>query len=260
MTAPAETPSIEVRHLRKLYGDVVAVDDLSFSVQPGTVLGLLGGNGAGKTTTIAMLLGLLEPSAGDIHVQGIDMRRRRYAALPRMNFSSPYVDLPHRLTVRQNLLFYGRLYGVPGLRGRIDEIAEHMQVAEFLDRPAGKLSAGQKTRVALAKALINKPAVLLLDEPTASLDPDTADWVRSYLEEYRRETRATILLASHNMGEVERLCDDVLLLQAGKVFDRGSPRELVERFGREDMEEVFLDMARGRGRGLQSLNRREASS
>ncbi len=260
MTTPAETPSIEVHHLRKVYGEVVAVDDLSFAARPGTVLGLLGGNGAGKTTTIAMLLGLLEPSAGDIHVLGIDMRRRRYAALPRMNFSSPYVDLPHRLTVRQNLLFYGRLYSVPDLGRRIEEIAEHMQVAPFLDRPAGKLSAGQKTRVALAKALINKPAVLLLDEPTASLDPDTADWVRSYLEEYRRETRATILLASHNMGEVERLCDDVLLLQAGKVFDRGSPRELVERFGREDMEEVFLDMARGRGRGLQSLNRKEATS
>ena len=260
MTTPAETPSIEVRHLRKLYGEVVAVDDLSFAVRPGTVLGLLGGNGAGKTTTIAMLLGLLEPSAGDIHVLGIDMRRRRYAALPRMNFSSPYVDLPHRLTVRQNLLFYGRLYSVPHLGRRIDEIAEHMQVAPFLDRPAGKLSAGQKTRVALAKALINKPAVLLLDEPTASLDPDTADWVRSYLEDYRRETGATILLASHNMGEVERLCDDVLLLLAGKVFDRGSPRELVERFGREDMEEVFLDMARGRGRGLQSLGRKEATS
>ncbi|MCA0301623.1 MAG: ABC transporter ATP-binding protein [Proteobacteria bacterium] len=259
MTTPAETPSIEVRHLRKLYGEVIAVDDLSFAVRPGTVLGLLGGNGAGKTTTIAMLLGLLEPSAGDIHVLGIDMRRRRYAALPRMNFSSPYVDLPHRLTVRQNLLFYGRLYSVPQLKRRIDEIAEHMQVAAFLDRPAGKLSAGQKTRVALAKALINKPAVLLLDEPTASLDPDTADWVRSYLEDYRRETGATILLASHNMGEVERLCDDVLLLQAGKVFDRGSPRELVERFGREDMEEVFLDMARGRGRGLQSLERKEAA-
>ena len=256
----SETPSVEVRHLRKVYGDIVAVDDLTFSVRPGTVLGLLGGNGAGKTTTIAMLLGLLEPSAGEIRVLGIDMRRRRYAALPRMNFSSPYVDLPHRLTVRQNLLFYGRMYGVRRLEERIAEIAQHMQVDAYLDRPAGKLSAGQKTRVALAKALINKPAVLLLDEPTASLDPDTADWVRGYLEEYRRETHATILLASHNMGEVERLCDDVLLLQAGKVFDRGSPRELIERFGREDMEEVFLDMARGRGRGLQALHRKEASS
>jgi len=251
----AQSPSIEVRHLRKMYGEVVAVDDLSFAAAPGAILGLLGGNGAGKTTTIAMLLGLLEPTAGDIFVLGIDMKRRRYAALPRMNFSSPYVDLPHRLTVRQNLAFYGRLYGVKNLGARIEEIAGHMQIAPFLERPAGKLSAGQKTRVALAKALINRPSVLLLDEPTASLDPDTADWVRGYLKDYQAETHATIMLASHNMGEVERLCDDVILLQAGRVFDRGSPRELIERFGREDMEEVFLDMARGRGRGLEALKK-----
>jgi len=255
----AQTLSIDVRHLRKVYGTVVAVDDLTFTVPRGAVLGLLGGNGAGKTTTIAMLLGLLEPTIGEIHVLGIDMSKRRYAALPHMNFSSPYVDLPHRLTVRENLLFYGRLYGVKQLARRIDEIATHMQVAEFLDRQAGKLSAGQKTRVALAKALINKPAVLLLDEPTASLDPDTADWVRSYLKDYQRETGATILLASHNMSEVERLCDDVILLQTGRVFERGSPRDLVERFGRDDMEEVFLDMARGRGRGLDALKKPEAA-
>ena len=256
----AQSPSVAVRHLRKVYGEIVAVDDLSFAVPPGAVLGLLGGNGAGKTTTIAMLLGLLEPTAGDIEVLGVDMRRRRYSALPRMNFSSPYVNLPHRLTVRQNLGFYGRLYGVKNLARRIEEIAEHMQVQPFLERQAGKLSAGQKTRVALAKALINRPDVLLLDEPTASLDPDTADWVRGYLEDYQHETHATILLASHNMGEVERLCDDVILLQTGKVFERGSPRELIERFGREDMEEVFLDMARGRGRGLDSLRKDEAAS
>ena len=255
----SDAPSIDVRHLRKVYGEIVAVDDLSFAVPRGAVLGLLGGNGAGKTTTIAMLLGLLEPTAGEVQVLGVDMRRHRYAALPRMNFSSPYVDLPHRLTVRQNLLFYGRLYGVRRLGQRIDEIAEHMQVGPFLDRQAGKLSAGQKTRVALAKALINTPDVLLLDEPTASLDPDTADWVRGYLKDYQRQTHATILLASHNMGEVERLCDDVVLLQAGRLFDRGSPRDLIERFGREDMEEVFLDMARGRGRSLDSLNRRKAA-
>jgi ABC-2 type transport system ATP-binding protein len=255
----AQTLSIDVRHLRKVYGTVVAVDDLTFTVPRGAVLGLLGGNGAGKTTTIAMLLGLLEPTIGEIYVLGIDMSKQRFAALPHMNFSSPYVDLPHRLTVRENLLFYGRLYGVKQLTRRIDEIATHMQVAEFLDRPAGKLSAGQKTRVALAKALINKPAVLLLDEPTASLDPDTADWVRTYLKDYQRETGATILLASHNMSEVERLCDDVILLQTGRVFERGSPRELVERFGREDMEEVFLDMARGRGRGLDTLKKPEVT-
>ena len=256
----AQSPSVAVRHLRKVYGEIVAVDDLSFAVPPGAVLGLLGGNGAGKTTPIAMLLGLLEPTAGDIEVLGVDMRRRRYSALPRMNFSSPYVNLPHRLTVRQNLAFYGRLYGVKDLAARVDEIGKHMQITPFLDRPAGKLSAGQKTRVALAKALINRPDVLLLDEPTASLDPDTADWVRSYLKAYQHETHATILLASHNMGEVERLCDDVILLQTGKVFERGSPRELIERFGREDMEEVFLDMARGRGRGLDSLRKDEAAS
>ena len=258
----SQSPSIDVRHLRKVYGEIVAVDDLTFTVQPGTVLGLLGGNGAGKTTTIAMLLGLLEPTAGRIEVLGVDMLKRRYAALPRMNFSSPYVDLPHRLTVRQNLVFYGRLYGVKDLHDRVVEIAGRMQIGEFLDRPAGKLSAGQKTRVALAKALINRPDVLLLDEPTASLDPDTADWVRSYLKEYQGETHATILLASHNMSEVERLCDDVILLQAGRVFERGSPRELIERFGREDMEEVFLDMARGRGRGqgLDALRKGEATS
>jgi ABC-2 type transport system ATP-binding protein len=256
----SDTLSIDVRHLRKVYGEIVAVDDLTFSVRRGAVLGLLGGNGAGKTTTIAMLLGLLEPTAGEIHVLGVDMLKRRYAALPRMNFSSPYVDLPHRLTVRQNLLFYGRLYGVKNLRQRIEEIAEHMQVAPFLDRQSGKLSAGQKTRVALAKALINNPEVLLLDEPTASLDPDTADWVRGYLKDYQHETHATIMLASHNMGEVERLCDDVILLQAGRVFERGSPRELIERFGREDMEEVFLDMARGRRSGLDTLKRTGARS
>ena len=254
-----ESPAINVRHLRKVYGEIVAVDDLTFAVPRGAVLGLLGGNGAGKTTTIAMLLGLLEPTSGQIEVLGVDMLKRRYAALPRMNFSSPYVDLPHRLTVRQNLAFYGGLYGVPGLRHRIEEIAREMQVAEFLDRQAGKLSAGQKTRVALAKALINRPEVLLLDEPTASLDPDTADWVRGYLKDYQRRTGATILLASHNMSEVERLCDDVILLQAGRVFERGSPRELIDRFGREDMEEVFLDMARGRGRGLEALKKDEVT-
>ncbi len=255
----AQSPSIDVRHLRKVYGEVVAVDDLTFSVPRGAVLGLLGGNGAGKTTTIAMLLGLLEPTVGEIHVLGIDIRKDRYTALPRMNFSSPYVDLPHRLTVRENLLFYGRLYGVARLKHRVEEIASQMQVAQFLDRQAGKLSAGQKTRVALAKALINKPDVLLLDEPTASLDPDTADWVRTFLKDYQRETGATILLASHNMSEVERLCDDVLLLQTGRVFERGSPRDLIERFGREDMEEVFLDMARGRGHGLDTLKKPEAA-
>jgi ABC-2 type transport system ATP-binding protein len=244
----AAASAIDVRHLRKVYGEIVAVDDLTFTVPRGAVLGLLGGNGAGKTTTISMLLGLLEPTAGEISIMGIDMKRNRFAALPRMNFSSPYVDLPHRLTVRQNLDFYGRLYGVKNVAKRVVEIAERLQVVEFLDRQAGKLSAGQKTRVALAKGLINKPEVLLLDEPTASLDPDTADVVRTLLKEYQHETGATILMASHNMAEVERLCDDVILMQLGKVFERGHPQELIARFGREDMEQVFLDMARGRSK------------
>jgi ABC-2 type transport system ATP-binding protein len=244
----AAASAIDVRHLRKVYGEIVAVDDLTFTVPRGAVLGLLGGNGAGKTTTISMLLGLLEPTAGEISIMGIDMKRNRFAALPRMNFSSPYVDLPHRLTVRQNLDFYGRLYGVKSVAKRVVEIAERLQVVEFLDRQAGKLSAGQKTRVALAKGLINKPEVLLLDEPTASLDPDTADVVRTLLKEYQHETGATILMASHNMAEVERLCDDVILMQLGKVFERGHPQELIARFGREDMEQVFLDMARGRSK------------
>jgi len=244
----AAVSSIDVRHLRKVYGEIVAVDDLTFAVPRGAVLGLLGGNGAGKTTTISMLLGLLEPTAGEISILGIDMKRNRFAALPQMNFSSPYVDLPHRLTVRQNLDFYGRLYGVKNVAKRVAEIAERLQVSEFLDRPAGKLSAGQKTRVALAKGLINRPEVLLLDEPTASLDPDTADVVRTLLKDYQHETGATILMASHNMAEVERLCDDVILMQLGKVFERGHPQELIARFGRDDMEQVFLDMARGRSK------------
>ncbi len=248
-------PAIEVARLRKEYGKIVAVDELSFVVPRGAVLGLLGGNGAGKTTTISMLLGLLVPTAGSIRVLGIDMLRDRYRALPRMNFSSPYVDLPHRLTVRQNLDFYARLYGVRDVAGRLREIADRLQVGEFLERPAGKLSAGQKTRVALAKALINRPDVLLLDEPTASLDPDTADWVRTLLKDYQAETGATILLASHNMAEVERLCDDVIMMQEGRVFERGAPPDLIARFGRNDMEEVFLDMARGRGRGLDVLKK-----
>ena len=249
------TPSIEVVHLRKEYGKIVAVDDLSFLVPGGAVLGLLGGNGAGKTTTISMLLGLLEPTSGAVKVLGIDMLTQRFKALPRMNFSSPYVDLPHRLTVRQNLDFYGRLYGVPDVKKRLEEISETLQIGDMLERPAGALSAGQKTRVALAKALINKPDVLLLDEPTASLDPDTADWVRTLLKDYQRQTGATILLASHNMSEVERLCDDVIMMQQGKVFERGAPDELIQRFGRNDMEEFSLDMARGRQRGLDDLKK-----
>lgn len=239
---------IEASGLTKRYGATLAVDGIDFAVRRGATLGLLGGNGAGKTTTIAMLLGLLIPTAGSIRILGHDMARDRFAALARMNFSSPYVSLPHRLTVRENLEVYGHLYGVPRLGRRIAELSEELDLAGLLSKPAGELSAGQKTRVALAKSLINRPDVLLLDEPTASLDPDTADMVRSWLERYRTETGCTFLLASHNMGEVERLCDEVLMLKRGRIVDRGTPPQLLSRYGRDDLEDVFLDIARGRAR------------
>ena len=239
-------PALQVQNLTKHFGGTAAVDDVSFSVARGATVALLGGNGAGKTTTLSMLLGLLLPDYGSIRVLGEDMVRHRYRVLPRLNFSSPYVDLPHRLSARENLAVYGRLYGVPALAARIAELTEALELADFLDRPVGKLSAGQKTRVALAKALLNKPELLLLDEPTASLDPDTADWMRGYFQAYQRATGATILLASHNMAEVERLADDVLMLKAGKLVDQGSPQALIARYGRATLEEVFLDIARDR--------------
>lgn len=250
--APETDAAITVAGLAKLYGEpgreVRAVDGIDFTVPTGSVTALLGGNGAGKTTTIAMLLGLLKPSAGSIRILGTDMLRERHRILPRLNFSSPYVDLPHRLTVRQNLMVFAGLYAVPQAGRRITELAAELDFAALLDRPAGALSAGQKTRVALAKALINKPDMLLLDEPTASLDPDTADWVRSLLERYRSEHGTTILLASHNMGEVERLCDQVLMMKQGRIVDRGTAPALIERYGRSNLEEVFLDIARGQGK------------
>ena len=240
------SPSISVRHLRKVYGEIVAVDDLTFTVPRGAVLGLLGGNGAGKTTTIAIILGLIMPTSGSARVLGAEMPRQRYQVLHRMNFESPYVDMPMRLTVRQNLSVFAQLYAVSDIDQRIERLAADLDLTEFLDRPTGKLSAGQKTRVSLAKALINKPDVLLLDEPTASLDPDTADWVRSYLKDYQHETHATILLASHNMGEVERLCERVIIMKRGRIEDDDTPTRLLSRYGRETLEEVFLDVARGR--------------
>src|ERR1700680_1285515 len=200
-------PAIALDRLVKVYKSDPAVAGISFSLGPGSMVGLLGGNGAGKTTTIAMILGLVTPTSGTVKVLGAQMPRQRYQVLHKMNFESPYMDMPHRLTVRQNLKVFGRLYAVEDLAARIAALAEELDLTEFLDRAAGKLSAGQKTRVALAKALINSPQVLLLDEPTASLDPDTADWVRSHLERFRREHAATVLLASHNMAEVERLCE-----------------------------------------------------
>jgi ABC-2 type transport system ATP-binding protein len=244
----AESPAIAVNGLVKTYRDITAVDGVDFSVARGAIVGLLGGNGAGKTTTIAMIMGLVTPTRGTAKVLGADMARERHRVLQRINFESPYVEMPMRLTVRQNLKVFGMLYGVSDLRERIAEIASALDLASLLDRPSGKLSSGQKTRVALAKSLINRPDVLLLDEPTASLDPDTADWVRSHLERYRRERHAAILLASHNMPEVERLCDHVLMMKAGKIVDQGGPAELIARYGRQTMEDVFLDVARGRRR------------
>lgn len=239
-----QTSVIEVRNLNKHYGDIVAVANLNFSVARGSVCGLLGGNGAGKTTTLSLLLGLLTPSSGQITILGEDMLAHRYRVLGRMNFSSPYVDLPQRLTVAENLSVYAHLYGVRNVRARIAALAKALEITAYLRRAYGTLSAGQRTRVALAKALLNAPEVLLLDEPTASLDPDSADRIRSYLLNYQRESGATVLLASHNMPEVERVCDDVLVLRQGRLVDQGTPAELLVRYGRATLEDVFLDIAR----------------
>ena len=238
--------AIKVASLTKRYKAALAVDDVSFEVPRGQTIGLLGGNGAGKTTTIAMMLGLLVPTSGTIHVLGHDMARDRFAALARVNFSSPYVALPHRLTVAENLRVYCHLYNVRQVERRIGELARELDLHAFLHRPAGQLSAGQKTRVALAKSLINRPELLLLDEPTASLDPDTGDLVRSWLERYRAESGCTILLASHNMDEVARLCGTVLMMKQGRIVDRGTTAELLTRYNRDDLEDVFLDIARSR--------------
>ena len=237
---------IDVKALTKRFDDVIAVDNVSFTIRRGQITALLGGNGAGKTTTISMLLGLLIPTSGAITVLGEDMLRHRYRVLPRLNFSSPYVDLPHRLTVRENLMVFAMLYSLRGPGERIRELATDLDLAGLLERKVGGLSSGQKTRVALAKAMLNRPELLLLDEPTASLDPDTADWVRGYLERYARTTGASILLASHNMTEVERLCSDVLMMKAGRIVDRGAPQDLIARYGRQTLEDVFLDIARDR--------------
>jgi len=249
MPAP---PAIAVDRLVKRYKAATAVAGISFALQAGSITALLGGNGAGKTTTIAMILGLVEPTSGSVQVLGAAMPRERQRVLHRMNFESPYVEMPRRLTVRQNLKVFAMLYGVADVAGRIAALADELDLAEFLDRETGKLSSGQRTRVALAKGLLNEPEVLLLDEPTASLDPDTADWVRSRLEAYRRDNHATILLASHNMNEVERLCERVIIMKRGRIEDDDAPAHLLARYGRETLEDVFLDVARGR-------NHREAA-
>ncbi len=243
---PKGSAAIEVAHLTKVYKQTRAVDDISFAIARGSTTGLLGGNGAGKTTTIAMIMGLVLPTSGRVEVLGHQMPQQSADVLGRMNFESPYVDMPMRLTVRQNLTIFGRLYAVQNLRERIAQLADDLDLVDLLDRPNGKLSAGQKTRVALAKALINQPELLLLDEPTASLDPDTADWVREHLENYRRTRQATILLASHNMLEVERLCDRIIIMKRGRIEDDDTPEGIMARYNRTTLEEVFLDVARGR--------------
>ena len=246
---PESSAAIDVAHLVKFYKTNRAVDDVSFRIARGSITGLLGGNGAGKTTTIAMIMGLVLPTSGRVQVLGHPMPEQSAEVLGRMNFESPYVDMPMRLTVRQNLTIFGKLYAVENLKERIAQLASDLDLKDFLDRASGKLSAGQKTRVALAKALINQPELLLLDEPTASLDPDTADWVRQHLADYRKAHDATILLASHNMLEVERLCDRVISMKRGRIEADDSPDQILLRYNRATLEEVCRDVARGRGRG-----------
>jgi ABC-2 type transport system ATP-binding protein len=241
----AATPAIAVETLCKKYGTHWAVDEVNFIVPKGWTVGLLGGNGAGKTTTIAMIMGLVVPSVGRAMVLGHDMATERHKVLKRMNFESPYVALPARLTVRENLTVFGRLYGVANVKQKIAELTEEFELGDIMDRLTGRLSAGQKTRVAVAKALINDPDVLVLDEPTASLDPDRADWVRSRLQAYQQRKGATILMSSHNMTEVEQLCDFVVIMSRGRIVALGTCRELAEQFQCKTLDEVFIKLARG---------------
>ena len=257
---------IVVEGVSKRYGKLLAVDGIGFSVRRGTTTALLGANGAGKTTTLSILVGLLLPDAGRVTILGEDVLRNRYRVLPRMNYSSPYVDIPHRLTVMDNLRVFAGLYGVRPARARIAALAADLNLGDLLKRPYGQLSSGQRTRVALAKALLNQPQVLLMDEPTASLDPDMADYVRNYLRSYQARTGATLLMASHNMTEVERICEDVVMLREGRQVAQGPPQALLERYGRRTLEEVFIDIARGRssagsgpGAGKQDAPLREAA-
>ena len=240
----AAQPAISVETLCKKYGTHWAVDEVNFEVPKGWTVGLLGGNGAGKTTTIAMIMGLVVPTVGRAMVLGHDMATERHKVLKRMNFESPYVALPARLTVRENLTVFGRLYGVPNVKQKIEELIEEFELGDIIDRLTGRLSAGQKTRVAVAKALINDPDVLVLDEPTASLDPDRADWVRSRLQAYQHRKGATILMSSHNMLEVEQLCDFVVIMSRGRVAALGTCRELAEKFECKNLDEVFIKLAR----------------
>jgi len=237
---------LEVIGLSKTYNTKEAVKDVSFKVNQNEIIGILGPNGCGKTTTIGMILGLLKPSKGKVLINGVEIENQRVDLLNQLNFISPYIELPKKLTVRQNLEVYGRLYDVNEYKAKIDYLCEKLRLYEFIDKLTGELSSGQKNRVSLAKSIINNPKVLLLDEPTASLDPETGDFVRSFLEEYQQENKTSILLASHNMAEVERLCSSVLMMNKGSIIDKGSPEELIKKHGRKNMEEVFLKLTRGK--------------
>ena len=238
---------IEIKNLTKNYNKFLAVNKINFLIQKNKTIGLLGPNGCGKTTTIGMILGLVTPSSGEIKIENKNISTfKRDEILKRFNFASPYVELPKKLTVRQNLEIYGRVYGIKNLNERIDEISEDLKIKNFFDRKTGELSSGQKNRVSLAKSLINKPEVLLLDEPTASLDPDIGDFVRSYIQDYKSKNKVTILLASHNMSEVERLCDSVIMMREGKIIDEGTCSDLIKKHGRNNLEETFLKLARSK--------------
>ena len=236
---------INVKNLSKKFNNYVAVNNINFTLDKNKTLGLLGPNGCGKTTSIGMMLGLITPSSGEVLINGQNVNNvNRDDLLSKMNFASPYIELPKKLTVRQNLEVYGRLYGVKNLKNRISEISEDLGLDKFLDKKTGELSSGQKNRVSLAKSLINKPELLFLDEPTASLDPDIGDFVRNYLEAYKSKNNITILLASHNMKEVERLCDTVIMMKEGRIVDRGTCKELIKKHGRDSLEDAFLKIAR----------------
>ena len=238
---------IEIKELSKFYNTSLAVNKISFEINKNKTLGLLGPNGCGKTTTIGMILGLVSPSEGEILIENKNINKfKRDEILQRFNFASPYVELPKKLTVKQNLEIYGRLYGVENLNYRIKEISNDLDIKNFFNKKTGELSSGQKNRVSLAKSLINKPEILLLDEPTASLDPDIGDFIRGYIQDYKSKNKVTILLASHNMGEVERLCDSIIMMKKGKIIDNGTCEELIKKHGRNNLEETFLKLARSK--------------
>jgi len=236
--------SIEVINLSKSYKSKQAVNNINFKINENEIVGLLGPNGCGKTTTIGMILGLLKPTSGQVLINGIDIEKNKISLLHKMNFISPYIELPKKLTVKQNLTVYGKLYNINNLNDRIDYLSNKLRLNNLLDKITGELSSGQKNRASLAKALINEPTVLLLDEPTASLDPETGDFIRTFLENYKKEKKIAVLLASHNMDEVKRLSDSVLMMNHGNIIDRGTPDDLIKKHGRKNLEEVFLELVR----------------